>query len=53
MEKICKLRPDYETYVQNLRINQKENKEEQSQITKEMESLDKSKQKKISKQNKK
>ena len=44
-KKYDKLRPDYETYVQNLKIIEKKNKEEQAQITKEMEALDKSKQK--------
>ena len=45
MEKYDKLRPDYETYVQNLKIIEKKNEEEQAQITKEMEALDKLKQK--------
>ena len=44
-KKYDKLRPDYETYVQNLKIIEKKNEEEQAQITKEMEELDKSKQK--------
>ena len=44
-KKYDKLRPDYETYVQNLKIIEKKNEEEQAQITKEMEALDKSKQK--------
>ena len=44
-KKYDKLRPDYETYVQNLKIIEKKNEEEQAQITKDMEALDKSKQK--------
>ena len=44
-KKYDKLRPDYETYVQNLKIIEKKNEEEQAQITKEMEALDKLKQK--------
>ena len=44
-KKYDKLRPDYETYVQNLKIIEKKNEEEQAQITKEMEVLDKLKQK--------
>jgi len=43
-KKYDKLRPDYETYVQNLKIIEKKNKEEQTQITKEMEASDKLKQ---------
>ena len=43
-KKYDKLRPDYETYVQNLKIIEKKNKEEQAQITKEMEASDKLKQ---------
>ena len=43
-KKYDKLRPDYETYVQNLKIIEKKNEEEQAQITKEMEELDKLKQ---------
>jgi len=44
-KKYDKLRPDYETYVQNLKIIEKKNEEEQAQITKEMEASDKLKQK--------
>jgi len=44
-KKYDKLRPDYETYVQNLKIIEKKNEEEQAQITKEMEESDKLKQK--------
>ena len=44
-QKYDKLRPDYDQYVQNLKIIEKKNEEEQAQITKEMEALDKSKQK--------
>ncbi len=40
-QKYDKLRPDYDQYVQNLKIIEKKNKEEQAQITKEMEALDK------------
>ena len=43
-QKYDKLRPDYDQYVQNLKIIEKKNKEEQAQITKEMEALDKLKQ---------
>ncbi len=43
-KKYDKLRPDYETYVQNLKIIEKKNEEEQTQITKEMEASDKLKQ---------
>ena len=43
-KKYDKLRPDYETYVQNLKIIEKKNEEEQAQITKEMEASDKLKQ---------
>jgi len=43
-KKYDKLRPDYETYVQNLKIIEKKNEEEQAQITKEMEESDKLKQ---------
>ena len=43
-KKYDKLRPDYETYVQNLKIIEKKNEEEQTQITKEMEASDKFKQ---------
>ena len=44
-KKYDKLRPDYETYVQNLKIIEKKNEEEQAQITKEMEASDKLKEK--------
>ena len=44
-KKYDKLRPDYDQYVNNLKIIEKKNEEEQAQITKEMEALDKSKQK--------
>ena len=40
-QKYDKLRPDYDQYVQNLKIIEKKNEEEQTQITKEMEALDK------------
>ena len=40
-----KLRPDYETYVQNLKIIEKKNEEEQAKITEEMTKLDADKQK--------
>ena len=43
-QKYDKLRPDYDQYVQNLKIIEKKNEEEQAQITKEMEELDKLKQ---------
>ena len=43
-KKYDKLRPDYETYVQNLKIIEKKNEEEQAQITKEKEASDKLKQ---------
>ena len=43
-KKYDKLRPDYETYVQNLKIIEKKNEEEQAQITKEMEASGKLKQ---------
>jgi len=39
-KKYDKLRPDYETYVQNLKIIEKKNKEEEKQITKEMITMD-------------
>ena len=44
MEKYDKLRPDYETYVQNLKIIEKKNEEEQAKITEEMIKLDADKQ---------
>ena len=52
-KKYDKLRPDYETYVQNLKIIEKKNKEEQAQITKEMEASDKLKEKEEIKNKKK
>ena len=44
-KKYDKLRPDYETYVQNLKIIEKKNEEEQEKITAEMTKLDADKQK--------
>ena len=44
-KKYDKLRPDYETYVQNLKIIEKKNEQEQAKITEEMEASDKLKQK--------
>ena len=52
-KKYDKLRPDYETYVQNLKIIEKKNEEEQAQITKEMEASDKLKEKEDIKNKKK
>ena len=52
-KKYDKLRPDYETYVQNLKIIEKKNEEEQAQITKEMEASDKLKEKEEVKNKKK
>ena len=52
-KKYDKLRPDYETYVQNLKIIEKKNEEEQAQITKEMEASDKLKEKEEIKNKKK
>jgi len=52
-KKYDKLRPDYETYVQNLKIIEKKNAEEQAQITKEMEASDKLKEKEEVKNKKK
>ena len=52
-KKYDKLRPDYETYVQNLKIIEKKNEEEQEQITKEMEASDKLKEKEEIKNKKK
>ena len=52
-KKYDKLRPDYETYVQNLKIIEKKNEEEQAQITKEMQILDKLKEKEEIKNKKK
>ena len=43
-KKYDKLRPDYDQYVNNLKIIEKKNEEEQAQITKEMEASDKLKQ---------
>ena len=53
LKKYDKLRPDYETYVQNLKIIEKKNEEEQAQITKEMEASDKLKEKEEIKNKKK
>ena len=39
-QKYDKLRPDYDQYVQNLKIIEKKNKEEEKQITKELEKMD-------------
>ncbi len=39
-QKYDKLRPDYDQYVQNLKIIEKKNKEEEKQITKEMVTMD-------------
>ena len=39
-EKYDKLRPDYEQYVNNLKIIEKKNKEEEKQITKELDKMD-------------
>ena len=44
-KKYDKLRPDYETYVQNLKIIEKKNEEEQEKITAKMTKLDADKQK--------
>ena len=45
-KKYDKLRPDYETYVNNLKIIQKKNDEEQKQITKDLNKMDQEKEKK-------
>ena len=39
-QKYDKLRPDYEQYVNNLKIIEKKNKEEEKQITKELDKMD-------------
>ena len=44
-KKYDKLRPDYETYVQNLKIIQKKNDEEEKQMTKDLTKMDKEKEK--------
>jgi len=44
-KKYDKLRPDYDQYVNNLKIIEKKNEEEQKQITKEMTKMDVDKQK--------
>ena len=40
-KKYNKLRPDHDTYVKNLKIKEKADKQEIKQITKEMEEIDK------------
>jgi hypothetical protein len=44
-KKYDKLRPDYDQYVNNLKIIEKKNEEEQKEITKEMTKMDADKQK--------
>ena len=44
-KKYDKLRPDYETYVNNLKIIQKKNDEEEKQMTKDLTKMDQEKQK--------
>ena len=44
-QKYDKLRPDYEQYVNNLKIIEKKNKEEEKQITKELDKMDMDKEK--------
>ena len=44
-KKYDKLRPDYETYVNNLKIIQKKNDEEQKQMTKDLTKMDEEKEK--------
>ncbi len=44
-KKYDKLRPDYETYVNNLKIIEKKNEEEQKKITEDLNKMDKEKQK--------
>jgi len=44
-QKYDKLRPDYDQYVQNLKIIEKKNKEEEKQITKELDKMDMDKEK--------
>jgi hypothetical protein len=45
-KKYDKLRPDYETYVNNLKIIQKKNDEEEKQMTKDLNKMDQEKEKK-------
>ena len=45
-KKYDKLRPDYETYVNNLKIIQKKNDEEEKQMTKDLTKMDQEKEKK-------
>ena len=45
-KKYDKLRPDYETYVNNLKIIQKKNDEEEKQMTKDLIKMDQEKEKK-------
>ena len=40
-QKYDKLRPDYDQYVKNLKVIEKKNKEEEKQITKELNNMDK------------
>ena len=42
---MIKLRPDYETYVNNLKIIQKKNDEEEKQMTKDLTKMDQEKEK--------
>jgi len=44
-KKYDKLRPDYETYVNNLKIIQKKNDEEEKQMTKDLNKMDQEKEK--------
>ena len=44
-KKYDKLRPDYETYVNNLKIIQKKNDEEEKQMTKDLTKMDQEKEK--------
>ena len=44
-KKYDKLRPDYETYVNNLKIIQKKNEEEEKQMTKDLIKMDQEKEK--------
>jgi len=44
-KKYDKLRPDYETYVNNLKIIQKKNEEEEKQMTKDLTKMDQEKEK--------
>ena len=45
-KKYDKLRPDYNQYVNNLKIIEKKNEEEQKEITKDMDKMDKDTKKK-------